>query len=412
MRGFFIILIITWQVLQMALNLENMISPVVKSLPPSGIRKFFDLIAGSPDVISLGVGEPDFSTPLSIRRASIEALYRGETSYTSNKGTPELRQALADYLFKHHNVSYDPENEILVTIGASEAVDLALRALICPGDEVIIVEPAYVSYIPCTLLAGGKPVFIKTKKENDFKLMPEELEAAITPKTKLLIMAYPNNPTGAIMTAEELKPIAEIVTKHNILVLSDEIYAELTYENKHTSIIEFPGMKDRTIFVSGFSKSFAMTGWRIGYAAAPVEILNAMAKIHQYTILCAPIMAQQAALEGLLHGETEVRNMVEHYNYRRQLVYSRLLEMGLDCFEPKGAFYIFPSIANTGFSSEEFAQRLLEEEKVAVVPGEAFGTSGAGHIRISYANSVENLEEAMNRMHRFIKRHHLKLVAN
>lgn len=396
----------------MALNLENMISPVVKSLPPSGIRKFFDLIAGSPDVISLGVGEPDFSTPMSIRKASIEALYRGETSYTSNKGTPELRQALSSYLWKQHRVHYDPENEILVTIGASEAVDLALRAVVCPGDEVIIVEPAYVSYMPCTVLAGGVPVFVRTKAENDFKLMPEELEAAITPKTKLVIIAYPNNPTGAVMTKEDLKPIADIILRHNILVLSDEIYAELTYDGKHSSIIEFPGMKERTILVSGFSKSFAMTGWRIGFAAAPAQILSAMAKIHQYTILCAPIMAQQAALEGLLHGAAEVRHMVEQYNFRRKLVYTRLKEMGLECFEPKGAFYIFPSIASTGFTSEEFAQRLLEEEKVAVVPGEAFGASGAGHIRISYANSVANLEEAMNRIQRFLKRHQLKLMAN
>ncbi|NLC76286.1 MAG: aminotransferase class I/II-fold pyridoxal phosphate-dependent enzyme [Clostridia bacterium] len=396
----------------MAVNLEQMISPVVKSLPPSGIRKFFDLIAGSPDIISLGVGEPDFSTPMSIRHASIEALYRGETSYTSNKGTPELREELSKHLFSRHQVQYDPEEEILVTIGASEAVDLALRAILCPGDEVIIVEPAYVSYTPCTILAGGKPVFIQTKAENDFKLMPEELEAAITPKTKLLIMAYPNNPTGAIMTKEELKPVAEVIAKHNLLVLSDEIYAEMTYGCEHASIIELPGMRERTILVHGFSKSFAMTGWRIGFAAGPAEILGAMTKIHQYTILCAPIMAQQAALEGLRNGAQEVQNMVQQYNYRRRLVYSRLLEMGLECFEPKGAFYIFPSVASTGFSSEAFAQKLLEEEKVAVVPGEAFGASGKGHIRISYANSVKNLEEAMNRMERFLRRHQLKRIAN
>ena len=396
----------------MALNIEQMISPVVKSLPPSGIRKFFDLIAGCPDVISLGVGEPDFSTPLSMRIASIEALHRGETSYTSNKGTPELREELSKTLFAQHGIHYDPEEEILVTIGASEAVDLALRALICPGDEVIIVEPAYVSYTPCTILAGGKPVFIRTKAENDFKLMPEELEAAITSKTKLLIMAYPNNPTGAIMTREELQPIAEIIAKHNILVLSDEIYSEMTYGQKHTSIIELPDMREHTILVSGFSKAFAMTGWRIGYAAAPAQILGAMTKIHQYTILCAPIMAQQAALEGLRNGAREVENMVQQYNFRRQFVYSRLLDMGLECFEPKGAFYIFPSIANTGFSSEAFAETLLEEERVAVVPGEAFGASGKGHIRISYANSFDNLKEAMNRMERFIRRHQLKTMAN
>lgn len=396
----------------MALNLEQMISPVVKSIPPSGIRKFFDLIASSPDVISLGVGEPDFSTPSSIRNASIEALYRGETSYTSNKGMPELREELSKTLYAQHKVHYDPEEEILVTIGASEAVDLALRALICPGDEVIIVQPAYVSYTPCTILAGGKPVFIQTKAENDFKLMPEELEAAMTSKTKLLIMAYPNNPTGAIMTREDLQPIAEIIAKHNILVLSDEIYSEMTYGRKHTSIIELPGLREHTILVSGFSKSFAMTGWRIGYAAAPAQILGAMTKIHQYTILCAPIMAQRAALEGLRNGAREVENMVQQYNFRRQFVFSRLREMGLECFEPEGAFYIFPSITNTGFSSEAFAQMLLEEEKVAVVPGEAFGDSGKGHIRISYANSIDNLKEAMNRMERFIQRHQLKRMTN
>lgn len=396
----------------MALNLEQMISPVVKSIPPSGIRKFFDLIASSPDVISLGVGEPDFTTPLSIRQASIEALARGETSYTSNKGMPELREELAKTFFAQHQVHYDPEEEILVTIGASEAVDLALRALICPGDEVIIVEPAYVSYTPCTILAGGKPVIIRTKAENNFKLMPEELEAAITSKTKLLIMAYPNNPTGAIMTREDLEPIAEIIAKHNILVLSDEIYSEMTYGRKHVSIIELPGMREHTILVSGFSKSFAMTGWRIGYAAAPAQILGAMTKIHQYTILCAPIMAQRAALEGLRNGAREVENMVQQYNFRRQLVFSRLRDMGLECFEPEGAFYIFPSIETTGFSSEAFAEMLLKEEKVAVVPGEAFGDSGKGHIRISYANSVDNLTEAMNRMERFIQRHQLKRVAN
>lgn len=396
---------------ELAINLNEMLSPVVKNLPPSGIRKFFDLIAESPDVISLGVGEPDFSTPLNMRKASIEALYKGETSYTSNKGTPELRNALSQQISNLYGVKYDPEDEILVTIGASEAVDLVLRAVICPGDEVLIVEPAYVSYEPCTILAGGKPVSVLTKAENDFKLMPEDLEKAITPKTKLLIIAYPNNPTGAIMTKEELLPIAELVNKHNLLVLSDEIYSDLTYGQNHTSIIELPGMMERTILVSGFSKSFAMTGWRIGYAAGPSPIISAMTKIHQYTILCAPIMAQRAALEGLENGKTDVLDMVEQYDTRRKYVYKRLVNMGLTCFEPKGAFYIFPSIKDTGYTSSHFAEQLLQEEKVAVVPGEAFGASGIGHIRIAYANSMSNLEEAMNRMERFLENTRQKKLA-
>lgn len=396
----------------MTINLNEMISPVVRDLPPSGIRKFFDLIAGTPGVISLGIGEPDFATPLAIRNASIDAIKRGETSYTSNKGTLELREALSQYVFDGHQVRYDPEEEMLITIGASEAVDLVLRVLVCPGDEVLIVEPSYVSYVPCTLLAGGTPVTIPTKAKNNFKLTAAELEAAITPKTKLLIMAYPNNPTGATMTKEELLPIAEIIKKHNILVLSDEIYGELTYEGNHASIIEIPGMKERTILINGFSKSFAMTGWRIGFAAAPIEILDAMARIHQYTILCAPIMAQKAALEGLRNGSAAVRNMMHEYNARRQFVYSRLLNMGLKCFEPKGAFYLFPSVEGTGFTSEEFAEILLLEEKVAVVPGTAFGPSGDGHIRISYANSIDNLKKAMNRMEVFLQRHRLKKAAN
>lgn len=388
----------------MTINLNEMLSPVVRDLPPSGIRKFFDLIASSPDVISLGVGEPDFITPINMRQASIEALYKGETSYTSNKGTPELRNALSQQLSDLYGVLYDPEDEILITIGASEAVDLVLRTVICPGDEVLIVEPAYVSYEPCTILAGGKPVSILTKAENDFKLMPEDLETAITPKTKLLIMAYPNNPTGAIMTKEELLPIAKLAVKHNLLILSDEIYSDLTYGQDHTSIVELPGMMERTILVSGFSKSFAMTGWRVGYAAGPSQVISAMTKIHQYTILCAPIMAQRAALEGLENGRASVLEMVEQYDIRRKYVYNRLINMGLKCFEPKGAFYIFPSISNTGFTSSAFAEKLLQEEKVAVIPGEAFGASGMGHVRIAYANSISNLEEAMNRIEGFLKK--------
>lgn len=388
----------------MTINLKEMLSPVVRDLPPSGIRKFFDLIAGSPDMISLGVGEPDFVTPKKIRQTAIEALQRGETSYTSNKGTFELRQAITQQLSELYDVQYDSENEILITIGASEAVDLTLRSVICPGDEVLIVEPAYVSYEPCAILAGGKPISILTKAENDFKLMPCDLEAAITPKTKLLIMAYPNNPTGAIMTKDELAPIAKLAVKHNLLVLSDEIYSDLTYGQEHTSIIELPGMAERTILVSGFSKSFAMTGWRIGYAVGPSEVIEAMTKIHQYTILCAPNLAQLAALEGIKNGKADMLEMVEQYDERRKYIYKRLIGMGLACFEPKGAFYIFPSIKNTGYTSAEFAEQLLYEEKVAVIPGEAFGATGIGHIRISYANSIENLIKAMNRMERFIEK--------
>jgi len=388
----------------LTINLKEMLSPVVRDLPPSGIRKFFDLIAGSPDMISLGVGEPDFVTPKKIRQTAIEALQRGETSYTSNKGTFELRQAITQQLSELYDVQYDSENEILITIGASEAVDLTLRSVICPGDEVLIVEPAYVSYEPCAILAGGKPISILTKAENDFKLMPCDLEAAITPKTKLLIMAYPNNPTGAIMTKDELAPIAKLAVKHNLLVLSDEIYSDLTYGQEHTSIIELPGMAERTILVSGFSKSFAMTGWRIGYAVGPSEVIEAMTKIHQYTILCAPNLAQLAALEGIKNGKADMLEMVEQYDERRKYIYKRLIGMGLACFEPKGAFYIFPSIKNTGYTSAEFAEQLLYEEKVAVIPGEAFGATGIGHIRISYANSIENLIKAMNRMERFIEK--------
>ncbi|MGI6552944.1 MAG: aminotransferase class I/II-fold pyridoxal phosphate-dependent enzyme [Bacillota bacterium] len=389
----------------MALKIEDMISPVVKSLPPSGIRKFFDLVANSQGIISLGVGEPDFATPQHIRKASITAINRGKTSYTSNRGTLQLRTAIAEYLSLQYGINYDPEEEILITIGASEAVDLALRAVICPGDEIIVVEPSYVSYKPCTILAGGHPISIFTKAEDSFKLMPKDLEEAITPRTKLLILSYPNNPTGAVMTEEDLKPIAKIVNKHNLLVLTDEIYSELTYGSKHTSIASLPGMRERTILLSGFSKAFAMTGWRIGYVAAPAPLLDAMVKIHQYTILCAPIMAQEAALEGLKNGRQEVLKMVAEYNSRREFVYRELTEMGLASFEPKGAFYIFPSIKNTGMSDELFAELLLREEKVAVVPGSAFGPSGQGHIRISYATSMENLKEAMQRMSFFVKKH-------
>jgi len=389
----------------MSVNYDQIISPVVKNLPPSGIRRFFDLVANTKGVISLGVGEPDFVTPWHIREACVYSLEKGYTMYTSNYGLPELRKEIASYLLKNYEVEYNPDNEIIVTIGASEAVDIALRTLVSPGDEVLIPEPCYVSYSPCTVLAGGKPVTIKTNAANGFKLTPQQLEASITAKSKVLVLCYPNNPTGAIMTKEDLQAIAKVIEKHNLIVISDEIYSELTYQGKHTSIASLPGMKDRTILVNGFSKAFAMTGWRIGYVCAPKELIAAMVKIHQYTIMCASIMAQKAAIEALQNGRPQVNHMVSQYNYRRRLIVSRLNEIGLSCFEPKGAFYVFPSIKITGMSSDEFAEKLLAEEKVAVVPGNAFGTSGEGHIRISYASSLQQINEALNRIDNFVKRH-------
>lgn len=389
----------------MSLDYSKIISPVVRNIRPSGIRRFFDLVANTKGVISLGVGEPDFVTPWHIRESCINSLEQGYTMYTSNYGLPELREEIANYLSNQYQVSYDPEKEIIVTIGASEAVDIALRTLLTPGDEVLIPEPCYVSYEPCTVLAGGTPVTIKTNASNGFKLTAQQLEARITPRSKVLILCYPNNPTGAIMTREDLEEIAKIVEKYNLIVISDEIYSELTYQGKHTSFAALPGMWERTILVNGFSKAFAMTGWRVGYVCAPEEIISAMVKIHQYTILCAPIMGQKAAIEALKNGRSQVEDMVNQYNYRRRLIVARLNEMGLNCFEPKGAFYVFPSIKITGMSSEEFAEKLLMEEKVAVVPGNAFGESGEGHIRISYAASIQQIIEALNRMEKFVNKY-------
>ncbi|WP_202819949.1 aminotransferase class I/II-fold pyridoxal phosphate-dependent enzyme [Calderihabitans maritimus] len=388
------------------MNAAEFISPVLKEIPPSGIRKFFDLVMGTEGVISLGVGEPDFVTPWSIREACFDALKRGYTMYTSNRGLVELRQEISSYLARRYGVVYSPEDQVLVTIGASEAVDLALRAVLSPGDEVLIPEPCYVSYKPCAVLAGGKPVMVRTLAEDQFKLRPEQLEEKITPKTKVLIISYPNNPTGATMNREELLKIAQVVERHNLLVISDEIYSELTYNGAHTCFASLPGMQERTLLINGFSKAFAMTGWRIGYVAGNRELIGAMVKIHQYTILCAPVTGQMAALEALRNGFEEVKKMVEQYDQRRRLVVSRLREMGLDCFEPKGAFYVFPSIRSTGLSSEEFCERLLREEQVAVVPGNAFGESGEGHIRISYAASIQEISEALDRMERFLRRFH------
>ena len=386
-------------------SMSSYISGVVQEIPPSGIRKFFDLVTQTEGVISLGVGEPDFVTPWHIREACFYSLEKGYTMYTSNLGLPELREEIASYEKQKIGVSYSPGDEILVTVGVSEAVDLALRALVEPGDEVLIPEPSYVSYAPGTKLVYGKPVPLLTYDADEYRLRPDILEQAITPRSKVLILPFPNNPTGGIMKAEDLQALIDIIIKNDLIVLSDEIYAELTYEGEHVSIASFPGMKDRTVVFNGFSKAFAMTGWRIGYACGHPDIINAMNKIHQYTIMCAPIMAQKAAIEALRHGEGEMRKMVENYNYRRKLMLNGFRQVGLSCFEPRGAFYCFPSIKNSGMNSEDFCEKLLKEEKVAVVPGNAFGNCGEGYIRCCYAASVANIEEAIERMGRFLARH-------
>jgi len=385
--------------------MSSYISGVVQEIPPSGIRKFFDLVTQTVGVISLGVGEPDFVTPWHIREACFYSLEKGYTMYTSNLGLPELREEIAAYEKRKIGVSYSPVEEILVTVGVSEAVDLALRALIEPGDEVLVPEPSYVSYAPGTKLVYGKPVPLLTYDADEYRLRPDILEKAITPRSKVLILPFPNNPTGGIMKAEDLQALVDIIIKNDLIVLSDEIYAELTYEGEHVSIASFPGMRDRTIVFNGFSKAFAMTGWRIGYACGHPDIINAMNKIHQYTIMCAPIMAQKAAIEALRHGEGEMRKMVDNYNYRRKLMLNGFRQVGLSCFEPRGAFYCFPSIKNSGMNSEDFCEKLLKEEKVAVVPGNAFGNCGEGYIRCCYAASVANIEEAIERMGHFLARH-------
>ena len=386
-------------------SMSSYISGVVQEIPPSGIRRFFDLVTQTEGVISLGVGEPDFVTPWHIREACFYSLEKGYTMYTSNLGLPELREEIASYEKRKIGVSYSPADEILVTVGVSEAVDLALRALIEPGDEVLVPEPSYVSYAPGTKLVYGKPVPLLTYDADEYRLRPDILEQAITPRSKVLILPFPNNPTGGIMKAEDLQALVDIIIKNDLIVLSDEIYAELTYQGEHVSIASFPGMRDRTIVFNGFSKAFAMTGWRIGYACGHPDIINAMNKIHQYTIMCAPIMAQKAAIEALRHGEGEMRKMVENYNYRRKLMLNGFRQVGLSCFEPRGAFYCFPSIKSSGMNSEDFCEKLLKEEKVAVVPGNAFGNCGEGYIRCCYAASVANIEEAIERMGRFLARH-------
>ena len=378
------------------------LNETVKNLKPSGIRKFFDLVSEMKDAISLGVGEPDFDTPWHIRDEGIYALEQGKTFYTSNAGLKELREEISNYEKRTQGIEYNPLSEVLVTVGGSEAIDIGLRAMINPGDEVIIPQPAYVSYYPCALLTGAKPVIINLKAENEFRLTAEELLNAITPKTKVLILPFPNNPTGAIMEREDLEKIAKICIEKDIYVMSDEIYGALTYKGKHVSIASLEGMKDRTILINGFSKSYAMTGWRLGYACGPSEIIKQMTKIHQFAIMCAPTTSQYAAIEALRNGDDDVRLMRGAYNQRRRFLMNAFKEMNLECFEPYGAFYVFPSIKEFGMTSEEFATKFLEKERVAAVPGSAFGESGEGFLRISYAYSIENLKEAMTRLARFV----------
>jgi aminotransferase len=377
------------------------ISKIIKAIPPSGIRKFFDLASQMEDIISLGVGEPDFPTPWHIREAGIYALENGNTTYTSNWGILELREAISEHIFKLYKILYDPECEILITTGSSEALDLAIRATIEPGDEVVIHQPSYVSYLPCVILAGGVPKILPTYPEEEFKINPQRLKEMITPRTKALILNYPNNPTGAVMDRDTLLEIAEIVDKYDLIVISDEIYDRLVYDGEFTSFASLPNMKERTILINGFSKAYAMTGWRLGYAAGNREIIEAMMKIHQYTMLCAPTVAQLAALEAL-NLEEEVEKMRDSYNQRRRFFYQGLKEIGFDVVEPKGAFYIFPSIKKFGLSSEEFAERLLREKRVVVIPGSVFGECGEGFIRCTYASSLSDLKEALRRMGEFV----------
>ena len=384
--------------------MRDPLSNTIKDIKPSGIRKFFDIVSEMKDAISLGVGEPDFDTPWHIREEGIYSLERGKTFYTSNTGLKELRNEISKYLDRKIGVSYDPNEEIVVTVGGSEAIDIAFRAMLDPGDEVLVPQPSYVSYVPCVELTHAVPVPICLKEENQFRLTKEELLENITDKTKMLVLPFPNNPTGAIMEEKDLKDIAEVCVDKDIYVLSDEIYSELTYGTDHVSIASFPGMRERTIVINGFSKGFAMTGWRLGYAAGPKNIMEQMLKIHQFAIMCAPTMSQYAAVDALQHGEKDVQAMRESYNQRRRFLMNEFKEMGLECFEPFGAFYVFPNIKKYGLTSEEFATRLLQEEKVAVVPGTAFGDCGEGFLRISYAYSLDNLKIALERVKSFIER--------
>lgn len=382
--------------------MRNPLSTKVTEIQPSGIRKFFDIVNEMDDAISLGVGEPDFDTPWHIREEGIYSLEQGRTIYTSNAGLMQLREEICRYLHRRFHVEYDPKTEVMVSVGGSEAIDVALRAMLDPGDEVLVPQPSYVSYVPCVTLADGVPVIIELQEKDEFKLTREQLLDNITDKTKVLILPFPNNPTGSIMTYEDLKDIVDIIIEKDLYVISDEIYSELTYGSKHVSIASFPGMKDRTILINGFSKSYAMTGWRLGYAAGPKVILKQMIKIHQFAIMCAPTTSQYAAIEALKNGDSDVEMMRDSYNERRRYLLKALRDMGFDCFEPFGAFYVFPSIKKFGLTSDEFANRLLKEEKLAVVPGTAFGDCGEGFLRISYAYSIEELKMALERLEHFI----------
>lgn len=384
--------------------MRNFLSEKVTALEPSGIRKFFDIVSEMPEAISLGVGEPDFDTPWRVREAGITSLEKGKTFYTSNAGLKELRYEISQYLERKYQLVYHPDHEILVTVGGSEGIDAAMRSILNPGDEVIVAQPCFVSYLPCIIMAGGTPVVVNLKEEDKFKLKKEQLEEKLTDKTKAVFISYPNNPTGAVMTKEDLEPIAEFAEEHDLMVISDEIYSELTYGRKHVSIGALPGMKDRTLVINGFSKAFAMTGWRLGYVAGPRAIMEQMTKVHQFCIMAAPTTSQYAAIEALRSCDDEVEEMRTAYNQRRRYLVHAFKEMGLECFEPEGAFYIFPSIKKFGMSSEEFATRLLNEEKIAIVPGSAFGECGEGYLRVSYAYSIEELKEALGRLKRFISR--------
>lgn len=387
-------------------NWKERISPAVHAVPPSGIRKYFDIAAEMEDVVSLGVGEPDFITPWSIRESCVHGLEQGYTSYTANRGMLELREEIAAHYASRYGISYEPAKGILITVGVSEALDIAMRAILSPGDEVLIPEPCYVSYQACVTFAGGKPVPVAAKLENDFRITPEELEPHVTKRTKALLIGYPNNPTGAVMAKDDLQKIAAFAEKHDLIVVSDEIYGDLTYGGmEHMAFSSLPGMKERTILLNGFSKAYAMTGWRIGYALGNPDFIAAMTKIHQYTMLCAPITAQIAAVEALRRGEKYMKKMVAEYDRRRRLIYDGFQKLGLSCFEPKGAFYIFPNITSSGYTDEEFAENLLIKEHVALVPGSAFGESGKGHIRCSYATSIDKISEALARIGNFLKNH-------
>ncbi|MCR4937015.1 MAG: aminotransferase class I/II-fold pyridoxal phosphate-dependent enzyme [Lachnospiraceae bacterium] len=383
--------------------MRDPLNKTVPGIKPSGIRKFFDLVSEMKDAISLGVGEPDFDTPWHVRDEAIYSLEKGRTFYTSNSGLMELRDEIAAYIKRKLSVSYEPSKEIMVTVGGSEGIDLALRAMLDPGDEVLIPQPCYVSYEPCTILAGGVPVYINLKAENEFRLTAAELEAAITDRTKILILPFPNNPTGAVMEKKDLEEIAKVIEKHDIFVITDEIYCELYYKDEYTSIIQLPGMRERTVYINGFSKAYAMTGWRLGYVCAPELILKQMLKIHQFAIMCAPTTSQYAAVEAIKNGDEDVKLMRSAYDQRRRFLLDAFKNMGLECFEPFGAFYVFPSVKQFGLTSEEFAGKFLEAEKVAVVPGTAFGECGEGYVRISYAYSIEKLKMAMGRLEHFIK---------